>query len=74
MKYFVWIKTNDKICPQLWSMDFSKPIETRLGTVLSQIELTEDDQNLTLNELIRKYSYEKAASNNDVSAGTIITV
>lgn len=59
MKYLVYIKINDKVYPQLWDIDFSKPIEKRLGEIVSKHQLTEVDQSLSFDELIGKYPNEK---------------
>lgn len=59
MKYVAYIKINGKITCELWSMDFSKSLEVRLGTLLNKIEIKEEDINLTFDQLRKKYPYEE---------------
>jgi hypothetical protein len=72
MKYVAYIKVNGKVYPQLWDMDFSKPIEKRLGDVVAKYEIKAYDQGLSFDRLIEKYPYppkvenEKAVVSNDV--------
>jgi len=60
MKYLVYIKCNGKVYPQLWSIDFTKTIEVRLGEIVKKYQLTDEDDKLNFDEIIRKYPYEKA--------------
>ncbi len=46
-----YIRTNGIVSAQLWMSDFSKQIEVRLGTIIKQIEINDEDSNLNLDDL-----------------------
>lgn len=58
-----YIRTNGIVSAQLWMSDFSKQIEVRLGTIVKQIEIKTEDENLSIEELKRKYPYEENSNN-----------
>lgn len=72
MKYLVYIKCNGKVYPQLWSIDFTKSIEIRLGEIVKKYQLTDEDDKLNFDEIIRKYPYEKEVF--DYVSGSFVTV
>lgn len=72
MKYLVYIKCNSKVYPQLWSIDFTKTIEVRLGEIVKKYQLTDEDDKLNFDEIIRKYPYEKEVF--DYSIGSFVTI
>lgn len=60
MKFFVWLRINDRFQPQLWADDFSDAERanhqafTRLRTAAKHA-LTDEDQGKTIEELSVKY-------------------
>lgn len=65
-----YIRTNGIVSAQLWMSDFSKQIEVRLGTIIKQIEINDEDSNLNLDDLIRKYPYEENSNNVDADSNS----
>lgn len=53
---FVWIESNGKFYPQLWTEDIPM-LETRLTRVVSKRLLTTEDKGLSLDQLAKKYPH-----------------
>lgn len=70
MKYVAYIIINGRISVELWSMDFSKSIEVRLGKLLKKIEINDEDKNLPFDQLVRKYPYEEVSNSGAVDGNT----
>lgn len=70
MKYLVYIKTNGKIYPQLWEIDFSKPLELRLGEIVAKHEIKAYEQSLSFDRLIEKYPYLEKAKDEKILANS----
>jgi hypothetical protein len=65
-----YIRTNGIVSAQLWMSDFSKQIEVRLGTIVKQIEIKTEDENLSIEKLKRKYPYEENSNNVDADSNS----
>ena len=57
-KYFVYVRTNGKACPQIWHDDLKNTAGKRPETLFHHT-LTEEEKDFHIDELVFKYPYRE---------------